>query len=260
MNISRRELSVLVGIGLFLGPSVARGTTWGDATLTDPLTGDKVPARTIMSFGSYIYEWPSKFDLVFWPMTDENFICLNPANGYAAFNDEFEKLTPEEVAKLKEWLPLHYNPEQRPKTHLEKLAWLERVYEQRQMPPEFWRRFYCLMAYMHRENAEQSMSYVKKALPLLQAELQAGPEGVARFEVLYLLGEYHRRLGDNQKAREFFVEVRRTKFTDKDGKTKNGHPYFVGLVRDREKLMAAPTSEAVPAGDPASTTAPALAP
>jgi len=251
MNRWNRWLLGSVWIGWAVVAGVARATTWGEATLTDPLTGEKIAARTIMSFGSYIYEWPSKYDLVFWPMTDENFIVLNPANGYAAFNDEFEKLAPEEIEKLKEWLPRNYDPERRPKTHLEKLAWLERVYEQRQMKPDFWRRFYCLMAYMLRDDAERSLSYVKKALPLLEAELEAGPEGVARLEVLFLLGEYHRRLGDNEKARAFFGEVRRTPFTDKDGKTRSGHPYFVGLVREREKLIPPPT----PA--PASESAPA---
>lgn len=239
----------VLAAGLFWGLTLsARATTWAETTLTDPLTGEKVPAREIASFGGYIYEWPSKFDLVFWPMTDESFICLNPKSGYAAFNDEFEKLTPEEVEKLRDWLAKNYDPERPPRTHIEKLEWLERVYEQRRMPPTFWRRFYCLMAYMLREDEARSLAYVRKALPLLEEELSGNPSNVARIEVLYLLGEYHRRIGETEKARDFFRQVRGASYVDSDGKTRTSHPYFVGLVRDREKLLPPP---AAPSSKPA---------
>lgn len=245
-----RPKSSLLAAGLLcLASASARATTWTETTLTDPLTGEKVPAREIASFGGYIYDWPSKYDLVFWPMTDESFICFNPKSGYAAFNDEFERLSPEEVEKLRGWLAKNYDPARGPRTHIEKLEWLERLYEQRQMPPTFWRRFYCLMAYMLREDEQRGLAYVRKALPLLEAELRENPSGLARIEVLYLLGEYYRRVGETDKARDYFRQVRGAQYVDPDGKTRTGHPYFLGLVRDREKLL--PASAAAPSPPPA---------
>ena len=69
---------------LLLLTGIVHATTWKPSEKTDPLTGEKVPAWEIMSYGSYIYKWPSKYDLVFWPLTDEGYIrgfraVLDPA-------------------------------------------------------------------------------------------------------------------------------------------------------------------------------------
>ncbi len=57
---------------------------------------------------------------------------------------------------------------------------------------------------------------------------------IRKIEVLFLLGEYYRRIGEPEKAREYFGLVKISKYKDKDGKVKIGHPYFIGLVQDRE--------------------------
>jgi tetratricopeptide (TPR) repeat protein len=216
--------------------SVALATMLAPSEKADPLTGEKVSSQDIISYGSYIYGWPSKYDLIFWPLTEENWICMNPKNGYAAFNDDFEKLSRAEKKSLADWLRKNYKPENPPASHEEKLAWLERVYGQRKMDDDFWCRFYRLMAYVHRYDKKTSTTYVKKALPLLEKALQSNPEGNDKLEVLYLLGEYHRRLGDAKKSEEFFAKVKDVKYKNEEGDEKTGHPYFIELVEDRRKL------------------------
>lgn len=221
---------------LFLAKTV-HATTWGSSSMTDPLNGEKVPAKVIMSYGSYIYGWPSKYDLVFWPLTDENYICLNPTNGYAAFNSDFEKVSDEDKVPLTKWLAENFKPSQVPTSYEEKLAWLEKVYRQRKMDDDFWCRFYRLLAYVHQEDQVESLAYVKKAIPLLEAKLKSNPEEADRIEVLFLLGEYYRRTGDKEKTKAYFSQVKTAKYKDEDGKEQVGHPYFIGLVQDREKLL-----------------------
>lgn len=236
-------------LATFVFSDVALATTWVPSEETDPLTGEKVPSQEIASYGSYIYGWPSKYDLVFWPLTDENWICMNPKNGYAAFNDDFEKMPDETKKTLTDWLEKNYEPAQQPASHEAKLAWLEKVYAQRKMDADFWCRFYRLMAYVHREDEKTSLTYVKKTLPLLEKKLQSKPEGIAMLEVLYLLGEYHRRLGDAEKAEDFFSQVKNAKYKDKNGKEQVGHPYLTGLVEDRRKLKTDASSNKRKAGD-----------
>ncbi len=231
-----KTLAVFLSLTCLAG--MARATTWSNAELTDPLTGEKVPAKEIMSYGGYIYNWPSKFDLVFWPFTDENFICLNLKTGYAAFNPDFEKLSEAEKDALKKWLAAHWDPKAPPRTHLEKLLWLEKVYAQRKMDDDFWSRFYRLMAYTCQGDLQKSLSYVRRAMPLLEKKLAAGPTDAELLETLYLIGEYSRRLGDETRAREFFAKLKAAKFKDRDGTEKTGHPYFAELLADREKLLA----------------------
>jgi hypothetical protein len=164
------------------------------------LTGRKVPAQDIGSYGSYIYDWPSKYHLIFWPLTDENWICFNPKNGYAAFNDDFEELPGEERETLAGWLEKNYDPSDPPRSYEQKLAWLEKVYGQRQMDDAFWCQFYRLMAYVHEEETELGRSYVRKAMPLLRRD---NSNGLKRKEQLYLLGEYNRLIGDTDTSRAF---------------------------------------------------------
>ncbi len=238
-----------IAIIFFLISGVALATRWAPSEKTDPLTGEKVPAREIMSYGSYIYYWPSKYDLVFWPFTDENWICFNPKNGYIAFNNDFEELSAEEKKNLADWLKENYKPDNPPFAYEDKLDWLEKVYGQRKMDDDFWCYFYRLMAYVNRYDEKISLSYVKKAVPLLEQKLKTNPEGVNRLEVLYLLGEYYRRLGNRNLAQEYFSKIRDVKYKDEDGKEKVGHPYFVELVEDRRKLMAGESSNQPDAGD-----------
>ncbi len=213
----------------------AQATTFAPSQKTDPLTGEKVASNEIMSYGSYIYRWPSKFDLVFWPLTEESWICLNPKNGYGAFNQDFEKLSDEEKKTLKEWLARNYDPAKPPKTHKEKLLWLEQVYRRRKMDDDFWCLFYRLAAYVYRDEPDRSLEYVRKAIPLLEAKLNANPQDGGRLEALFLLGEYYRRIGEAAKSNEFFAQVKTAKYKDKDGTVKTGHPYFLELVREREQ-------------------------
>jgi tetratricopeptide (TPR) repeat protein len=220
----------------FMIGGTVHATTWAPSEKTDPLTGDKVAARKIMSYGSYIYKWPSKYDLVFWPLTDENWICLNPKNGYAAFNNHFEDISDEEKKTIKQWLEKHYNPAQVPKFHKEKLAWLEKIYQQRKMDDDFWCLFYRLLVYVHRDDHEKSLVYVNKVIPLLKKKLETKPQGIEKIEVLFLLGEYYRRLGELEKAKEYFDQVKKTKYKDEEGEEQVGHPYFIDLIQNRENL------------------------
>ena len=102
---------------------------------------------------------------------------MNTKNGYGAFNDDFEKLGDEEKKTLSKWLKENYDPARPLKTHLEKLAWLEKIYKERKMDEDFWSRFYRLMAYMNREDKPKSLAYVKQAMPLLEKRLETKPDG-----------------------------------------------------------------------------------
>lgn len=230
----------------------AFATTWGQSDKTDPLSGEKVTAYEIRSYGSYIYNWESKYDLVFWPLTDEKWICFNPKNGYAAFNDDFEKVSDEEKKTLTDWLTKNYKPSQSLKSHEEKLAWLEKVYSQRKMDNDFWCRFYRLMAYACREDRKKSMEYVKKAIPLLETKLKNTAEDTEcdiNIQILFLLGEYYLRTGEAEKSKQYFARVRTAKYKDEDGKERVGHPYFIGLVRDREQPPPKISSDKPDAGN-----------
>jgi tetratricopeptide (TPR) repeat protein len=223
----------------FMMADVVSATTWVNGKRIDPISGDEVIVKEIASYGSYIYRRPSKFDLVFWPLTDEKWIWLNSKSGYAAFGSDFEGLKDAEKLKLKKWLAENYDAAKPPVSHEEKLAWLEQVYAQREMSEYFWCRFYRLMAYVHRKNKNEkkSLRYVNLALPLLKKAIIAKPKDIRNIEVLYLLGEYNRRIGKIENSRAYFEKAKAAKYKDKDGTKRVGHPYFSKMITDRKRLQ-----------------------
>ena len=231
-----KKLNLII-CGLFTLIASANATTWSKGKKKDPLTGKSVVSNEIRSYGTYIYRWPSKYDLVFWPLTSPAWICFNQENGYCAFNGDFEKLSEEEKTKLGEWLKKNYDPAKPPKTFKDKLDWMMKVYRQRDKNDDFWCRYYRLLAYTYRKEPEKSLIYVKKAIPLLQKKYKEKLSGVEKLEVLYLLGEYNRRLGNTKKAQSYFDQIKDVEYKTPKGEKKTGHPYFMELAKDRKKLI-----------------------
>jgi len=76
-------------------------TAWGKSKVNDPiLKGKKCSINEPMSSGNYIYQWPSKYDQVFWPLTDNNGIWFCEKSGYVSFMEDFEGLTDKENSDI----------------------------------------------------------------------------------------------------------------------------------------------------------------
>jgi len=235
----------IVPLLLALAAGPASATTWGKSTVKDPVSGRKVVVYEPMSSGSYIYQWPGKEDQVFWPATDDNWLWFNPKTGYGAFGDDFEKLEGEALERVSAWLAANYDPRSPPATRLQKLKWLEEVYAQRRMDDDFWCFFYRLLAFeLSQSDPAGSLSYVRKALPLLERQLNGGQQqDFARIATLYLLGEYHRRLGDTDAARSYFDQAKSAPYKTEEGEQLTGAPYFLALIAEREALQAGKPAE-----------------
>jgi hypothetical protein len=224
---------------LLLAAWSAEATTWATAKARDPISGRSITVQEPVSSGSYIYQWPGKEDQVFWPFTDDAWLRFNPKTGYGAFGEDFEEIEGEALDRVKSWLGANYDKSKPPRTRLEKLAWLEELYEQRGMDDGFRCFFYRLMAFENSEaDPATSLEYVRKALPLLQQQLPRAVAVEERLPLLYLLGEYNRRLGNAALAREFFDEARAVTFKDEDGEERVGSEYFNALMDEREALSS----------------------
>jgi tetratricopeptide (TPR) repeat protein len=238
-------VKISLAFALMLAVAPAHATTWGKSKAKDPVSGRAVEVHEPMSSGSYIYQWPGKEDQVFWPYTDDHWLWFNPKSGYGAFGSEFEQLEGQGLEKVKAWLADNYDKTKPPNTRLEKLAWLERLYAQRDMDENFWCFYYRLMAYENAEaNPALSLEYVRKALPLIEKQLAAAEEGYERIPLLYLLGEYHRRLGLYEQAAGYFDQARKVSFKDEQGVNHDGSEYFNELIKEREALGMAPPAPA----------------
>jgi hypothetical protein len=106
---AHEEENAGVALLILILSSNAFATTWGREERPDPvIDGATCAVSEPMSWGSYIYHWPSKYDQVFFPLTDEHGIWFCRESGFTAFIGDFE-LRPEEKAALAAHLPQFYH-------------------------------------------------------------------------------------------------------------------------------------------------------
>ena len=66
-NVIRATLSWALTLWLV---STATATTWVDGEADDPFSDGKCHTPRVNSYGGYVYAWPSKYDIVYWPFID----------------------------------------------------------------------------------------------------------------------------------------------------------------------------------------------
>src|SRR5687767_2593138 len=126
-----KTTSVACLVLTFTLASIAHATTWGEPRrVADPVRSDsQCLVESPASWGGYIYQWPSKYDQVFFPRTDPKGIWFCSKSGFTAFIGDFE-LTPNEKATVAAELARSYKPIDKP-TLREKLVLLEKSYTAR---------------------------------------------------------------------------------------------------------------------------------
>jgi hypothetical protein len=155
-----------------------------------------------MSSGSYIYGWPSKYDQVFWPLTDPNGIWFCQDSGFTAFIDDFE-LTAEEKQALAEHLPKVYQRSTDKPSLRQRLELLQQSYAKRATKSEDRIRLLRVLAYFNDAELQDyaaATALRKQALALIERALQTKLKDGDRFEYLFVTAAYHREFGDVAKS------------------------------------------------------------
>ncbi len=214
----------------------AKATSWNEIQVVDPINQETLTVSESTGWSAQIYQQPSKTDQVFWPFTDSRWLWFNPASGYIAFGIHFRDLEPGQGVSLRTWLARHYDPQRQPATRLERLLWAERMYQARGMEAGFWNHFYRLMAFETRHDPELSRTYVAKALPLLQASLADDANPRQTLASLYLLSEYHRRLGNEAESRAYLDKLTNLQV---DAELERYRAYFLKIAAAQRTPAAA---------------------
>jgi tetratricopeptide (TPR) repeat protein len=214
-------------IGLILF-SASHATTWGTTKVKDPIGGGYCVVDEPASSGSYIYDWPSKYDGVYWPFIDHHWIWQCTESGYLSFGNDFEDLNADEIHRIKVYLR---KPSSRSGSDLERL---EAIYKIRDKDDRFWAWFYRVKAAILTGQADQARY---EALPLLEKTAEGLDPGFELIQLYFVIGDYHRRLGQIDIAKEYFSKARTVEWKDKDGDTNVGSEYINALIDERSALF-----------------------
>ena len=227
-------------------------TTWAPVDVICPVCQTKNRFMEIMSYGTYIYQYPSKYQLIFWPYTDSPSWYSCKQCHYSAFMADFDNLPVEKIKKIQEALKTVTLPPQkeRPQNNLgESPPYLDLPVSLRMIAAEkvyrivkgdsddFWSHFNRVLGYQLEsegkatEAAEARQQALKSTEKLLQDKSRQGE----RKELLYICGAMHHFLKNDQAAAKAFEEAAGLTYSNSklaDDRNKGYDEYLSQLIKD----------------------------
>jgi hypothetical protein len=205
MKVSRPF--ALAAIIASFGVLQAHATTWFPKTVPDPFAaGKECKVAEWGSYGGYIYSWPSKYDQVFWPYTDDAGIWYCESSGFAAFVHDFDKLKEGERAAIAAFLKEHPGAVA---PGADRLKRIEALYALREEDAQFRVFLLRLLAYKYEDlgDLDAAKAYRTRAFAAMQDALAAGVDEKTRLEYLYVCANYARKLGQPGKSDEYLEQL-----------------------------------------------------
>lgn len=171
-------------------------TSWTELKVNDPIKpGSECLVNEVVSFGGYVFDWPSKYDQIFFPYTSSLAIWFCRDSGFIAFMGDFDNITAEEKSKIASYLLQH--PQENIKSLLSKLELLETLYSFRKISPESRNMHKRILAYLYEQINEydKANDFRKSALRQIYELLNTDLALAMRLEYLYIAANYERQLG-----------------------------------------------------------------
>jgi uncharacterized protein (DUF2225 family) len=254
---ARLVLCILV-VALAFGSNAraAAVTTWFPQEFTCPVCKTKNKFFVVGSYGSYIYQWPSKFELVFWPLTDSPTVYACKQCHVATFMWDFEGLPKEKHEELRKRLAGFKLEYARPAAEYDegadylripstqRLLAAEQTYQVLGRDDEFWCQFYRTLGHHYEEEKKQAQADEarRKALAIAERMLADKARAGERKELLYITGAMRHFLKDDPGALKDFREAAGLKYESKlmgAEKSKNYDEYLSDLLRQYFELLGA---------------------
>jgi len=226
--------------------------TWGPVEVECPVCKTKNTFLQWMSFGSYVYQFPSKYQLVFFPFTEDADWWSCKKCRYTAEAGEFKTVPADKLPALQKALtgitlpPQKEGPQKDPYDcpylaipASDRLVAAEQVYRalgQGDDQSEFWNFFYRLQGYYFDKDqkTKQADEARRKVLAITERLMKDEANQGRRKELLYISGSMRHFLRDDAAALVDFKEAKGLRFSLKGSEAdKNkGYDDFLSQVID----------------------------
>jgi hypothetical protein len=212
--------------------------TWSPVEVECPVCQTKNIFLEVMSYGNYIYGYPSKYQMVFWPYTDGAAWYSCKKCRLTAFMGDFAGIPQDKIPAVREALkdvklppqkerpaePTWENATYRELPVAARLVAAEKVYRALgQTGDEFWDHFYRVLGYhfdAEEKKAEADETRRKSLAIVARALADKGKEGV-RKELLYISGAMKHYLRDDAGALGDFEAAKKLTYFDQNAKPEN---------------------------------------
>lgn len=216
-------------------------TTWAPAEVVCPICKHKNTFMQIMSYGSYIYEWPSKFQYIYWPLTDSPVLYSCAKCHYTAFMWDYNdgaKNKEDAIRKMLESLKFEGTYAKYTDIPMsQRLAIAEKVYQLLDRDDEWWCQFERVKGYHFaaEKKQEEADGARRKALSLAEKMLNQKGAGPSQKELYLITGSMKYFLKDHPAAIKDLEYASSLKFEDKKlgpEKSANMDAYLAKVLKD----------------------------
>jgi uncharacterized protein (DUF2225 family) len=247
MKLAGGKLLGGAALCVVLSAALAAATTWAPVEKKCPVCGTTDTYQEIASYGTYIYQWPSKYQMIFWPATEGDYVYVCRHCWYAAFMGDFERLPADKVEAVKTILAgnvvdANYQSYAEVPPSV-KFPLAVKVYEILGRDDGFWCLFYRIEGYqLSAEGKKEEATAARKlALERAQALLAAEKDPGNRKETLVIIGSMQHFTGDDAVALKTFDEALGAEYTPagaSEEEKANGAQYLDGLANDFKDKIA----------------------
>ena len=199
---------------LLTAASVASGAagavTWTQQEIQDPVNGKPCQVATLASSGSYIYDWPEKYDQVFVPVTAAQGIWFCEGSGFASFMADGQ-LGYVEKKRITAFLGGQPRSALAQSDIAGRLQRVEAIYALRDLTPERRALVHRILAYDFESLADDPLrarQHRQAALAIMLDRL--ADESLAqgsRLEYLFVSANYLRESGETARADRLLAQL-----------------------------------------------------
>jgi uncharacterized protein (DUF2225 family) len=224
-------------------------TTWAEKEFNCPVCATKNTFRVIMSYGSYIYGWPSKYQLVYWPVIDVNSVYCCKKCYLSLFMWDYEDLAKDKIPGVKKQLEgvrIDKAFDDYAKVPMsQRLEIAEKVYTVLDKKDEFWCHFYRTLGYHHSDekNRAKADEARNRALNVAQKMLNDKDNQYPAKELWVISGAMKHFLKDDTGAVADLNKALTVKYQDKEldeEKNGNGERNLNALVKEYLEKIKGP--------------------
>ena len=231
--------------------------TWFPAVIECPICKTKNIFLEVGSYGSYIYHYPTKYQLVFWPFTDSPSWYSCKKCRYTAFMGTFAKPPAEKITELRKVLAAVSLPPQKEMTEKEarehppyaaipvsaRMLVAEKV--ERTLgnkDDEFWSHFYRVLGYHFagEGNSAEADGARRKSLEITEKMLADPKHDGRRKELLYVAAAMKHFLRQDDDAKKLLSEASALSYENKELEAERNEgydEYLSNLIKEYLEML-----------------------
>lgn len=200
-----KRIILIFGVLFSLAFNV-NATTWFPAKHTCPVCKEKSTFQEIGSYGSYIYNWPEKYQYLFWPLTDNASVYCCPKCYFSTYMWDFDSIPENKVDTIRKFLTT-VKLDEKYKDYLDipmttRLEIAENVYKILGQDSQFWCKFYRVQGYHYdlKKNKEKAKESRLKSIDYARLMLMDSVYFGQEKEIIFIIAAMNNFIGQKDSA------------------------------------------------------------